>query len=73
MKQTNLEMIYGAPAVAECPCLAEPAFVWGGYSFAMFWLWEIAAPAGSTARAAVWAVALLAGLALALGAWEGNR
>ena len=53
-------------APAESWCAGRLLFIWGGYGVAIAWLWSLTAgDAGS--QAAIWALALLAGLWLLLG------
>lgn len=69
MKQIALKQNFSHEASVG-PCSGRLFLVWGAYGAAMAWLWQ-AAGQGDRAHAAVWALALAAGIALALALKEG--
>lgn len=66
MKQNNLyyESWYRPPA--EEVCLGKFVTVWALFGWAMAALWQAAAPTGVGAQAALWTLALLLGLGIAI-------
>jgi hypothetical protein len=69
MKQIILESRF-AERLPGRACSGKLFFTWGLYGLAMAWLWELVARS-APGQAAIWAVALLTGLALLLRTWEG--
>ncbi len=67
MKQITLRKAMERPAPSSCA--GRLLFIWGGYGIAIAWLWSLT-PRDAGSQAAVWALALLAGVWLLLGMRE---
>ena len=66
MKQNNLSFESWHSAAPENMCLGKFVTAWGLFGWAMAALWQAAAPASAGAQAALWLLALLLGICVAI-------
>ncbi len=71
MKQITLNRYSSDPARASV-CSGRLLLLWGAFGLAVAWLWSAVGVSGA-AHAAVWALALAGGAALALRVHEGEK